>query len=117
MELGKTVGSKHLEGHRETKQFGLAYRQLSTAPFMRHYKVVKEYNNFVEAVENSPQAWLSEYQTHSYLTFGRDCHQRMLEAETGLDREMIEMGDKVCWQIMQDFEGEDRRLVFEGIAI
>lgn len=41
----------------------------------------------------------------------------MLEAEIGLDQEMIEMGDKVCWQNMQDLEGEDRRLVFEGIVI
>lgn len=42
----------------------------------------------------------------------------MLEAEIDLDQEMIEMGDKVCWQIMKDFEGEDRRLVFnEGTVI
>lgn len=42
----------------------------------------------------------------------------MLEAEIGLDWEMIEMGDKVCWEIMKDFEGKDRRLVFdEGTVI
>lgn len=42
----------------------------------------------------------------------------MLGAEIALDREMIEMGDKVCWQIMKVFEDEDRSLVFdEGIVI
>lgn len=79
---------------------------------------MKEYNNFVEAVENSSQAWLPEYQTHSYLAAGRDCHQRMLETEIDLDQEMFEMGDKVCWQVMKDLEIEDRRPVFdEGIVI
>lgn len=38
MELRKTVRLKHLEGHRETKQFRSAYRQLGTAPFMRNCK-------------------------------------------------------------------------------
>lgn len=42
----------------------------------------------------------------------------MLEAEISLDQEVIEIGDKVCWQIMKDFEGEDRSLVFdEGVVI
>lgn len=85
---------------------------------MRHYKESCEEYNFVEAVESSPPAGLSEHQTHSYLTTGRGCRQRTLEAEIGLDQEVIEMGDKVCWQIMKDFEGEDRRLVFnEGTVI
>ena len=56
--------------------------------------------------------------TYSYLTISRDCHQRMLKAEIDLDWEMIEMVDRVCRQVMMDFESEDRRLVFdEGIVI
>lgn len=42
----------------------------------------------------------------------------MLKVEIDLDWEMIEMVDRVCRQVMKDFESEDRRLVFdEGIVI
>lgn len=70
--------------------------QITELISMRHYKESCEEYNFVEAVESSPPAGLSEHQTHSYLTTGRGCRQRTLEAEIGLDQEVIEMGDKVC---------------------
>lgn len=115
-QVGKTIGYRHSQGHRETKQlFGSAYRQLTTCSF--HKALQRRFwGNIITSQKqwrNSSEVWLSEEQTRSYLKISRDCHRGMLKAEIDLDSEIIEMVDRVCKKVMKDFEREDRRLVFD----